>query len=77
MATSLRLQHMAIVEPSEDQELTFLYKLVDGMCSLSHGFNAAQKAGLSGDVISRGKEISKTMNMRSNTASKFVQVFNI
>ena len=38
-----------------DQEtITFLYKLVDGPCPKSHGFNAAKLAGLPDSIIRRG-----------------------
>ena len=36
------------------ESITFLYKLVDGPCPRSHGFNAAKLAGMPDEIIRRG-----------------------
>ena len=36
------------------ESITFLYKLVDGPCPRSHGFNAAKLAGMPDQIIRRG-----------------------
>jgi len=52
--------HMACMIENEGHEditqetITFLYKLVDGPCPKSHGFNAAKLAGLPDSIIRRG-----------------------
>jgi len=52
--------HMACMVENEGHEditqetITFLYKLVDGPCPKSHGFNAAKLAGLPDSIIRRG-----------------------
>ena len=35
----------------EEESITFLYKLTEGACPKSYGFNVAQLAGLPADVI--------------------------
>ena len=35
----------------EEETITFLYKLSEGSCPKSYGFNVAQLAGLPSDVI--------------------------
>ena len=61
--------HMACMVENEGHEditkesITFLYKLVDGPCPKSHGFNAAKLAGLPDKIIrlayARAKEFEE------------------
>ena len=57
--------HMACMVENEGHEditkesITFLYKLVEGPCPKSHGFNAAKLAGLPDQIIRRGYEKAK------------------
>lgn len=60
--TDVHSAHMACMIENEGHEditqetITFLYKLVDGPCPKSHGFNAAKLAGLPDSIIRRGYE---------------------
>lgn len=42
-------------DPTEES-ITFLYKLVDGVCPKSYGFNAALLANISKEIVKRGFE---------------------
>ena len=66
--------HMACMVENEGHEditqetITFLYKLVDGPCPKSHGFNAAKLAGLPDQIIRRG--FAKSKEFERNELSK-------
>jgi DNA mismatch repair ATPase MutS len=47
-----------MVNPEDDKEVTFLYKLVPGPCSKSYGLNVARLARLSTDVIARAEQMA-------------------
>ena len=50
-ADMVKIYRMGIMEPTPTRPLTYLYKLEDGECSLSHGFNTARLAGLPHSVL--------------------------
>ena len=52
---SLKNIHVAVNE--EDDNITFLYKVLDGPMNQSYGINVAKLASLPDEVISRAKEI--------------------
>ncbi|XP_040570932.1 DNA mismatch repair protein Msh6 [Lepeophtheirus salmonis] len=76
----ISLYHMAFVMEREN-ELTFLYKLAQGSCSKSHGFNTARLAGLSDDIISKGSKASAKYERKEKVVDsllKFIgEVLNI
>ena len=39
--------------------MTFLYKLVEGVCPKSYGMNVANMAGLPSDVIDRAESVAR------------------
>lgn len=41
---------------NEVDSITFLYKLVQGGCPKSYGFNAAKLAGIGGDVVKQAHD---------------------
>ena len=51
-------------EDITQETITFLYKLVDGPCPKSHGFNAAKLAGLPDSIIRRG--FAKALEFEEN-----------
>ena len=61
--------HMACMVENEGHEditqetITFLYKLVDGPCPKSHGFNAAKLAGLPDEIVRRGYAKAKEFEL--------------
>ncbi|KJE89320.1 mismatch repair protein Msh6 [Capsaspora owczarzaki ATCC 30864] len=50
------LAHMACLVDEGKREVTFLYKLTDGVCNKSHGMNVANMAGLPSEVIDRAEQ---------------------
>ena len=45
------------MEPSdEDEVITFLYKLTEGVCPKSYGFNVAGLAGLPREVVTAARD---------------------
>ena len=45
-----------------EETITFLYKLTEGACPKSYGFNAARLAGLSTEVHNHGNNITSFIN---------------
>jgi len=68
--------HMACMIENEGHEditqenITFLYKLVEGPCPKSHGFNAAKLAGLPDSIIRRG--YAKARQFEANEKGQMV-----
>lgn len=66
------LAHMAcMVETEEEEEVsqetvTFLYKLSEGACPKSYGFNAARLAGVPSTITKRAHEIASRMEQETN-----------
>ncbi|XP_003699487.2 DNA mismatch repair protein Msh6 [Megachile rotundata] len=73
----ITLAHMAcMVENEEEGEVsqetvTFLYKLSEGACPKSYGFNAARLAGVPLVITNRGHEISKKLEKETNQKQLF------
>ena len=64
-----------ILDPTETQPLTFLYKLDMGRCSKSHGFHAAKMAGVGDDVIELAQRMAGDMEERQRSFLEFRKVF--
>lgn len=68
----ITLVHMAcMVETEEEEEVsqetvTFLYKLSEGACPKSYGFNAARLAGIPLMITNRAREIAKKIEQETN-----------
>lgn len=43
----------------------FLYKLAEGSCPKSYGFNAAKLAGLPGEIIVKAHEIARGLERKA------------
>lgn len=59
-----------MVETEEEEEVsqetvTFLYKLSEGACPKSYGFNAARLAGVPSIITKRAHEISSKMEQET------------
>ncbi|KAJ8945645.1 hypothetical protein NQ314_009180 [Rhamnusium bicolor] len=75
----IQLGHMAcMVENDEDstqESVTFLYKIVEGRCPKSYGFNAARLAGLDHKIVAKGREIAKQLEEESKLRNIFHTIF--
>ncbi|OAD61552.1 putative DNA mismatch repair protein Msh6 [Eufriesea mexicana] len=73
----ITLAHMACMVENEEQDevsqetVTFLYKLSDGACPKSFGFNAARLAGIPPVITNRAHEISKKLEQETNQRHLF------
>lgn len=55
--------------------VTFLYKIKEGACPRSYGFNAARLAGLPHLIIQRGQTVSKNIERETLCRKLFVRLF--
>lgn len=65
-----------MVETEEEEEVsqetvTFLYKLSEGACPKSYGFNAARLAGVPSIITKRAHEIASRMEQETNNKHIF------
>lgn len=66
-----------MVEAEEEDEVsqetvTFLYKLGEGACPKSYGFNAARLAGVPATITTRAHEIAKRIERETNHKHIFI-----
>ncbi|EFN63608.1 Probable DNA mismatch repair protein Msh6 [Camponotus floridanus] len=72
------LAHMAcMVETGEEENVseetvTFLYKLSEGACPKSYGFNAARLAGIPSIITKKAHEIASKMEQETNDKHIFI-----
>lgn len=57
---NINMYHMTFMLNEDTDDVTFLYKFEQGICSNSHGINCAKMAGLPADIVSRAQHLSKT-----------------
>ncbi|KAI4468292.1 dna mismatch repair protein muts family member [Holotrichia oblita] len=76
--TDIQLGHMAYIiqndDKSEEQAVTFLYKLENGVCSNSYGFNVATLAGLPDNIIQAASKIAAKLEAASVYRQLFIQL---
>ncbi|KAJ8674770.1 hypothetical protein QAD02_010556 [Eretmocerus hayati] len=74
---NVTLAHMACMVENEDEEqvseenVTFLYKLSEGACPKSYGFNAARLAGIPPNITKRAHEIATKLEAEVNLRHAF------
>ena len=56
-------------------KVTFLYKLVDGVCPDSFGINVARLANIPEDVLTRAKEMADSFNIDLTMQTPLVRKF--
>lgn len=69
-----------MVETEEEEEalqetVTFLYKLSDGACPKSYGFNAARLAGVSSTITNRAHQIANKLERETNHKHIFTALY--
>ncbi|XP_050450854.1 probable DNA mismatch repair protein Msh6 [Cataglyphis hispanica] len=76
--TEVTLAHMAcMVETNEEENVsqetvTFLYKLNEGACPKSYGFNAARLAGIPSIITKKAHEIASKIEQETNDKHIFI-----
>ena len=73
------LAHMSCLDVNEgtdnqEQDITFLYKLSDGACPKSFGFNAAKLAGLPKSCIMEAQKVANQFEVMSDKFHLFAQL---
>ncbi|KAF0310403.1 DNA mismatch repair protein Msh6 [Amphibalanus amphitrite] len=77
----VRLAHMACMVENENEEdpteetITFLYKLSDGACPKSYGFNAARLAGIPVEVVRKAHQVARQFEQRIEKMARFAAVW--
>ncbi|KAG0213342.1 DNA mismatch repair protein msh6 [Mortierella sp. GBA30] len=61
------LKHMACQVDQANREVTFLYKLVDGVCERSYGMNVAHMAGVPRKIVDRAEEMANAFELKQET----------
>ena len=60
-----------------EENVTFLYKLSDGACPKSYGFNAARLAGIPSKITSRAHEIATKLEAEVNLRHAFTALCRV
>ncbi|XP_057339297.1 probable DNA mismatch repair protein Msh6 [Microplitis mediator] len=74
--------HMACQVESEESDatqetVTFLYKLAEGACPKSYGFNAARIAGIKANITKRANDLAKKLEDAGNRRSLFMSLCKV
>ncbi|KAF9286408.1 DNA mismatch repair protein msh6 [Mortierella alpina] len=64
---NVALKHMACQVDQANREVTFLYKLVDGVCEKSYGMNVAHMAGVPRMIVDRAEEMAESFERKQET----------
>ncbi|XP_034940997.1 probable DNA mismatch repair protein Msh6 [Chelonus insularis] len=77
--SDISVAHMAcLVESEENDEsqetVTFLYKLTEGACPKSYGFNAARIAGIKADITKRANELASQLEQAGKRRNLFISL---
>ncbi|KAF9340478.1 DNA mismatch repair protein msh6 [Linnemannia elongata] len=64
---NVALKHMACQVDQANREVTFLYKLVDGVCEKSYGMNVAHMAGVPREIVDRAEEMAQEFELKQET----------
>ncbi|KAG0289330.1 DNA mismatch repair protein msh6 [Linnemannia gamsii] len=64
---NVALKHMACQVDQANREVTFLYKLVNGVCEKSYGMNVAHMAGVPREIVDRAEEMAQEFELKQET----------
>ena len=77
----VRLAHMACMVENENEDgpteetITFLYKLTEGACPKSYGFNAARLAGIPVEVVRKAHQVARQFEQRVAKMARFAAIW--
>lgn len=75
----IQLGHMPCLVANEgdllQESIVFLYKMTEGRCPKSYGFNAAKLAGLDRNIVARGVEVAKQLEEEAKLRNIFKNMF--
>ena len=72
---SISTGYMSYLLEKGQTKVTFLYKLVDGVCPDSFGINVARLANIPEDVLTRAKEMADSFNIDLTMQTPLVRKF--
>ncbi|KAF9936320.1 DNA mismatch repair protein msh6 [Modicella reniformis] len=64
---NVALKHMACQVDQVNREVTFLYKLVDGVCEKSYGMNVAHMAGVPRKIVDHAELMAEAFELKQET----------
>ncbi|KAF9393211.1 DNA mismatch repair protein msh6 [Podila verticillata] len=67
---NVALKHMACQVDQVNREVTFLYKLVEGVCEKSYGMNVAHMAGVPRTIVERAEEMAQAFELKQESKRK-------
>ncbi|XP_030752562.1 probable DNA mismatch repair protein Msh6 [Sitophilus oryzae] len=77
---NVHLGHMACMVENDDdpseESVILLYKLAEGRCPKSYGFNAAKLAGVKAEVVARARTIAKEIEDEDLYRRTFTTIFS-
>src|SRR5581483_11174255 len=62
---NVALKHMSCQVDQHKKEVTFLYKLVPGVCPKSYGMNVASMAGVPREIVDRAEVVAAKFEQTS------------
>lgn len=62
-------------EDPHKESVVFLYKMTDGRCPKSYGFNVATLAGLNGSIVAKGREVAQQLEKDVKYRNIFRKIF--
>jgi len=67
-AVEIKMKTMSVLVDEENREVTFLYKLIDGISEKSYGMNVAAMAGVPHEVVVKAEESARDFELGSRLA---------
>ncbi|GJJ79056.1 DNA mismatch repair protein MSH6 [Entomortierella parvispora] len=64
---NVALKHMACQVDQVNREVTFLYKLVEGVCEKSYGMNVAHMAGVPRSIVERAELMANAFELKQES----------
>jgi len=64
---NVALKHMACQVDQVNREVTFLYKLVEGVCEKSYGMNVAHMAGVPRSIVERAESMANAFELKQES----------
>ncbi|KAI7818742.1 muts domain V-domain-containing protein [Gamsiella multidivaricata] len=64
---NVALKHMACQVDQANREVTFLYKLIEGVCEKSYGMNVAHMAGVPRNIVDRAEQMAEAFELKQET----------
>jgi len=69
----IKMKTMSVLVDEEIREVTFLYKLIDGISEKSYGMNVAAMAGVPHEVVAKAEEAARDFELGSKLAKSLEQ----